>query len=269
METQLHTEPAAHQSDDEFLAYLAAGGRLSSPENATPRYRGELMRLMSVFVDSEMAGAAGFADCINLAPGLKERMIAARIVLEKFGHADRILRVMETFGANTNQYVSAHPWAARLDRNTDLGTRRIEGDMRLNVFHYPIYGWVDAVTMNFLMGRASVIQLEELTSCSYQPLADTLLEIVPVEQRHATLGEAGLRLALEGGADPVAAQASINYWYPRVAATFGRAVSGHADSYRRFGLRRRDNEEMLAQWAQLVDETLRLLHLAVPGTTER
>ena len=50
------------------------------------------------------------------------------------------MALLEQFGANTAQYVSAHP-AARRDRGTDLGTRRIDGDMRLNVFHYPIQGW--------------------------------------------------------------------------------------------------------------------------------
>ena len=177
-------------SDDD-LTYLAGGGKLSAPDNATPRYRGEVMRLMAVLIDSLMAGAAGFADCINLAPGLKERITAARIVLEKFGHAEKILRLMDQFGANTAQYVSAHPWAARRDRSVYLGTRRIEGDMRLNVFHYPIYGWVDAVVLNLLMGRATVIQLDELTRCSYGPLADTIAEILPGRDASRRAGRGG------------------------------------------------------------------------------
>ena len=127
-------------SDDGLLGYLEGGGKLSAPDNAPPRYRGELMRLMAVFVDSEMAGASGFADCINLAPGVKERIIAARIVLEKFGHAEKVLALLAQFGANTAQYVGAHPWAARHDRSADFGTRRIGGDLRLNLFHYPIQG---------------------------------------------------------------------------------------------------------------------------------
>ena len=51
--------------------YLAAGGVLSNPTNVPPRYRAELMKLMATFVDSELAGAAGFADIINAGPGLK------------------------------------------------------------------------------------------------------------------------------------------------------------------------------------------------------
>ena len=247
--------------DESLLPYLAAGGKLDAPDNVSPRYRAELMRLMAVFVDSEMAGASGFADCINLAPGLKERMIAAKIVLEKFGHAEKVLQLMEQFGAKTNHYINAHPWAARLDRSVDLGMRRVEGDMRLNVFHYPIYGWVDAVTMNFLMGRATMVQLDELTRCSYQPLADALLEILQAETRHAELGQAGLAKALADGYDKTAAQASINYWYPRVAATFGRAASDRFEIYRKYGLRQHSNEELLAHWQADVAPRLAALGL--------
>src|SRR5205085_9414730 len=138
---------------------------------------------------------------------------------------------MNQFGANTAQYVSAHPWAARRDRSVYLGTRRIEGDMRLNVFYYPIYGWVDAVALNLLMGRASVIQLGELTRCSYARLSDAIAEILPAETHHADLGEEGLRVALSRRHDKTDAQASVNYWYPRVADTFGRAESAHFEMY--------------------------------------
>ena len=248
-------------------SYLSGGGKLSSPANATPRYRGEVMRLMAVFVDSEMAGGSGFADSITLAPGLKERMIAARIVLEKFAHAEPVLELMEQFGANTSRYVNHHPWSNRLDRNVDLGTRRVDGDMRLNVFHYPINDWCDAVTMNTLMGCATLIQLAELSNCSYQPLADALSWIVPVETQHAALGEAGLRRLLESGHDRTSVQASVNYWYPRVAATFGRADSDHIDAYRRYGLRARSNEQLIEVWQEAAATILSRLDLDTPRST--
>jgi 1,2-phenylacetyl-CoA epoxidase catalytic subunit len=251
--------------EESLVTFVSGGGRLSAPENVTPRYRGELMRLMAIFVDSEMAGASGFADCINLAPGLKERMTATRIVLEKFDHARRVLELMELFGANTAQYVGAHPWASRLDRSVNLGTRRMDGDMRLNVFHYPINGWVDAVVMNFLMGQATVVQLDELTRGSYQPLADTLATILPIEKRHAELGEQGLQVALARGHDKTDAQASVNYWYPRVADTFGSSTSDHFAQHRKYGLRQRGREELLARWQSVVHPMLSHFGLAIPG----
>jgi 1,2-phenylacetyl-CoA epoxidase catalytic subunit len=251
--------------EESLVTFVAGGGRLSAPDNVTPRYRGELMRLMAIFVDSEMAGASGFADCINLAPGLKERIIATRIVLDKFNHARQVLDLMEQFGANTAQYVGAHPWASRLDRSVNLGTRRMEGDMRLNVFHYPINGWVDSVVMNCLMGQATVVQLDELTRGSYQPLADTLARILLIEKRHAELGEQGLQAALERGHDKTDVQASVNYWYPRVADSFGSSTSGHYAQHRKYGLRQKGREELTAQWQSFVHPMLSRFGLGVPG----
>ena len=86
--------------------YLAQGGVLTSPGNAPPRYRGELLRLMATFVDSELAASAGFADTINASPGITARIAAARITLEKADHAERVLRLMGEFGADQQRYAA-------------------------------------------------------------------------------------------------------------------------------------------------------------------
>ncbi|MGH7160276.1 MAG: Phenylacetic acid catabolic protein [Acetobacteraceae bacterium] len=243
-------------SNGDDIRYLAAGGRLTSPDNAPSRYRGEVMRQMAVLTDSLLAGAAGFADCINLASGLRERITAARIVGEKFAHAERILGLMAQFGTNAAEYVSAHAWAARHDRSVSFGTRRIEGDMRLNVFHYPIEGWVDAIVLNTLMGQATVIQLDELVGSSYAPLADAVAEIRTGEAHHAERGRRGLGAILaqghdeghEEGHDDDRVQASVTYWYPRVADTFGRPDSERFETLKKLGLRHRSNQELWRQW---------------------
>lgn len=236
--------------------YLAEGGRLSSPDNVPARYRGELLRLMASFVDSELAGAAGFADTINDAPGIKERISAARIVLEKTDHAGRVLEVMGTFGADTRRYANHHPWAARISREADIGAARRDGDMRLSVFHYPLAGWVDAVVMNLLMGKASVIQLEELSRVSYQPLAEVFRGIQLREARHTELALAGLKRIAETAEGRVEIAASLAYWRPRVAASFGLSGSARYETLSRFGLRHTPNETLLAQWERAVESAL-------------
>ncbi|MDE3239510.1 MAG: phenylacetate-CoA oxygenase subunit PaaI [Paracoccaceae bacterium] len=237
--------------------YLAKGGVLSAPENVPPRYRGELMRLMASFVDSELAGSAGFADAINFAPGIAARIAASRITLEKADHAGRVLAVMGSFGTDEARYQSAHDWAARLPRDADLGTARRGGDMRLSVFHYPITGWVDAVVMNVLQGLAAGVQMTELTRVSYAPLAEVFREIAPREARHVELGLDGLKEIAARAEGRAEARAALAYWRPRVAASFGIAGSDRFDMLRRFGLRHAPNEELLARW-----EALATAHLA-------
>lgn len=251
-------------SDADLIARIGGGGRLDAEDELSPGYRGELMRLMVVFVDSELAGAAGFVDHINGAPGLRERGIAARMVAEKFAHAEAVLALLERFGVNPALYVRSHPWSARLNREVDLGTRRIGGDKRLNVFHYPLQGWLDAVAMNMLMGIASSIQLTELAACSYAPLAAVMSDVVPREAEHAGLGETGLRQAIERTGDRLAAQAAVNYWHPRVAATFGRLDSRRFELYCSYGLRQHGNADLLARWEGEMQTRLAALELTAP-----
>jgi 1,2-phenylacetyl-CoA epoxidase catalytic subunit len=233
--------------DMSIEGYLAQGGRLTNPANVPPRYRAELLKLMATFVDSELAGAAGFADIINEGPGIKERIAAAKIVMEKTANGDRVLRIMGDFGADTARYANHHPWTARLDREADIGVRRSDHDMRLAVFNYPLAGWSDAVVMNLLMGRAVGVQLEELARVSYQPLAEAFRAVAPVEARHVALAEEGLdRLMATGGREPL--QASVDYWWPRVAASFGVTESKKFDSLRAMGLRHETNADLRTRW---------------------
>ncbi|APG85527.1 Phenylacetic acid catabolic protein [Sinorhizobium americanum] len=241
--------------------YLAQGGLLTSPDNVPPRYRGELLRLMASFVDSELAGSAGFADVINDAPGIKERIAAARIVLEKADHAGRVLEIMGDFGADTARYAVHHPWSARLPRDADIGAERRGGDMRLSVLHYPLEGWIDAVVMNVLMGKAVVIQLGELARISYQPLAEVLRSILPRETRHAELGIEGLKRIAETEEGRRAAREALAYWRPRVAASFGLSGSTRYHMLARLGLRHTPNEALLAEWQKAIDAELAALNL--------
>lgn len=236
--------------------YLAHGGKLTSPGNVPARYRGELLRLMASFVDSELAASAGFAEVINDAPGIKSRIAAARIVLEKADHAEKVLAVMADFGVDTARYEGVHPWAARGPRDADIGATRQGGDMRLSVFHYPLDGWVDAVVMNVVQGTAAVIQLAEMSKVSYQPLADVFRTIAPVEKRHAELGVEGLARLAQGEEGRAAAEDSLAYWRPRVAAGFGAAGSARFERLSRLGLRHRPNAALLADWSAHLDAQL-------------
>lgn len=239
--------------------YLERGGKLTSPENVSPRYRGELLRLMSSFVDSELAGSAGFADAINWAPGLKERIAASRITLEKVDHAERVLDLMSEFGTDKALYNKTHAWSARQPRDARIDPKRQGGDMRLSVFHYPLESWTDAVVMNTLMGMATVYQLGEQVLTSYQPLGEIFREILPREKRHMELGLEGLQHLAEDDTTRAEVLASVNYWLPRVAETFGPAQSDRFERMKKLGLRHTDNETLRAAWK--VDAEARLAEL--------
>ncbi len=248
----------------DITEYLAKGGRLTNPANVPTRYRAELMKIMATFVDSELAGAAGFADVINAGPGIKERIAAARIVLEKTDNADKVLKLMGQFGANTDRYANHHPWSDRLARDTAPGARRNEHDMRLSVLNYPLDGWTDAVVMNMLMGLAVAVQLAEFETSSYQPFAEAIREVEPRERRHTELAVEGIeKLMQEGGAQAV--QTSVNYWWPRVSESFGTGVSTRGDALKAMGLRAKSNTDLHGEWVATASAQLEKLGLKRPA----
>ncbi|UWR20967.1 Phenylacetic acid catabolic protein [Sulfitobacter sp. S190] len=244
-------------------AYLARGGRLTTPENVPPRYRAELLRLMAIFVDSQLAGAAGFATRINAGPGVTERIAAARIVLEKNHHAAQVLKIMAEFGVDTTRYFQHHPWDDRLPREAPIGAARMHSDMRLPVFNAPLGDWADAITMNLLTGLAANTLLIDYRGMSYQPLAEAFRDIEPVERRHTELAAEGLAVLHKEGA---ALQTAVDYWWPRVRAGFGGADTGRDDRLRRFGLRRATNAELCDQWIDAARQALAPFHLHAPKT---
>ena len=163
---------------------------------------------------------------------------------------------MGDFGTDTARYQRQHDWAARLEREADVGSIRIGDDLRLSVFHYPILSWVDAVVMNVLMGLATGVQMTELTRISYAPLAEVFREIAPREARHTALGIEGLDRLVASDNGRTEAKAAVSYWRPRAATTFGVANSARYDTLARFGLRHANNETLYAHWEALVAETL-------------
>ena len=90
------------------------------------------------------------------------------------------------------------------------------------------------------------------------------------EQRRARGGD-GRRLALRQGSEASArlerigataeARASVAYWLPRVADTFGPAQSDRFDRLRAMGLRRTDNETLRRAWRTTAEATLAPLRL--------
>lgn len=244
--------------------YLAQGGRLTNPANVPTRYRAEIMKIMATFVDSELAGAAGFADVINTGPGIKERIAAAKIVLEKTDNADKVLRLMGEFGANTDKYANHHPWTDRLPRNTAPGTTRSAHDMRLSVLNYPLDGWTDAVVMNMLMGLAVGVQLSEFLRCSYQPFAEAIREVAPRERRHTELAIEGVeKLFAQGETEPV--NQSVAYWWPRVSESFGAGATARNEKLVKLGLRTVSNADLHTQWVGQASQTLADLGLPQPA----
>jgi ring-1,2-phenylacetyl-CoA epoxidase subunit PaaA len=89
---------------------------------------------------------------------------------------------------------------------------------------------------------------------------------MPEEKFHAKFGEDFTKelIATEEGKKEI--QEAINRYYPMLPAFFGRAQSKNNELYRKWGIKKRKNEEMLDDYLKLTHElVVNKLNLELPS----
>src|SRR5213083_2988754 len=133
----------------ELMAKVESGVRIESVQEMTDEYRENLIHLLTMQADSELAGGYGYVPWITKAPTVEEKHVVAQIVKDELRHAA--------------------VFTMRISSDADIGTARITSDKRVNIFYYPIETWADFVFFNFCMDRRAGHQLEDVRGCSYGP----------------------------------------------------------------------------------------------------
>jgi len=253
-------------SERAMMAKIEGGGRLESAAEMTPDYRDNLVHLMTMQADSELAGGYGYVPWITRAPGVEEKHVVAQIVKDKLRHATVMYSLLADLGVDVQAHVQQHDevFTMRIDADADIGTARITADKRVNIFYYPIETWADFVFFNFCMDRGAGHQLEDVRRSSYGPWTRAIEGIFKEEKFHIRHGEHWVqRLA----SDPRAhdeAQATFDKWYVRTMNIFGRPGSKKNEIYRRYRLKLRDNNEVRQAFAAEVASLCEKFGLTIP-----
>src|SRR5215472_5632781 len=219
-------------TEADLLARIDRGERIESAEEMTDDYRENLIHLMTMQADSELAGGYGYVPWIMKAPGVDEKHVVAQIVKDEHRHA----------------------FAMRIDASADIGTARITADKRVNIFYYPIDTWADFIFFNFCMDRGAGHQLEDVRQCSYGPWVRAIEGIFKEEKFHIRHGEFWVKKLAEDPKTHDEAQATLDKWYIRTMNIFGRPGSARNAVYRRYRLKLRDNDEVRQAFADEVKE---------------
>jgi ring-1,2-phenylacetyl-CoA epoxidase subunit PaaA len=228
-----------------LVGRIEAGEKVIAREEMTDEYYEDLVHLMTMQADSELAGAFGYMPWIARAPGVEEKLIVANIVRDEVRHAKAVYGLLRDLGVDVDARVEEHDFDFRVRSEGDeLGTRRAHTDQRVNIFYYPIDSWADFVAFNFLMDRGAGHQLEDGLTCSYQPWAAELARVFKEELTHIRHGDMWTERLARDPALKAEMQAAIDRWYPRTMNIFGRPKTRRNARYRMFGLKHRDNQEV-------------------------
>lgn len=244
---------------------IAKGERIESRDEMSDEYFEHLVNLMHQQADSELAGAFGYVPWIQKAPSVEEMLIVSNITRDEVRHARAMYRLMEDLGIQTQEIVGDHDYTLRLDTNADLGSTRAADDKRVNIFYYPIDTWTDFIMFNFLMDRGAGHQLEDVKKSSYGPWSREIDRIFKEEMTHVGHGEYWVKKLANGTPEQKAdVQATLEKWYPRTMAIFGRPGTKKNALYRQLGLKARDNQDVRTHFENEVKELCAEYGLNVP-----
>jgi ring-1,2-phenylacetyl-CoA epoxidase subunit PaaA len=251
----------------EMMAKIEGGERLESAEEMTVDYRDNLVHLMTMQADSELAGGYGYVPWIQKAPTVEEKHVVAQIVKDELRHAAVMYGLLADLGVDVDRHVARHDAAftMRIEPDADIGTRRITEDKRVNIFYYPIDTWQDFVFFNFCMDRGAGHQLEDVRGCSYGPWVRAIDGIFKEEKFHIRHGEYWVKKLAEDPATRDEAQATFAKWYIRTMNIFGRPGSPKNVLYRRYRLKTRDNDDVRHAFATEVAGLCEKFGLPVPA----
>ena len=89
---------------------------------------------------------------------------------------------------------------------------------------------------------------------------------MPEEKFHAKFGEDFTKDLISNEKGKKDIQDAINRYYPMLPAFFGRAGSKNNEIYRKWGIKKRKNEEMLNDYINLTrDLVIKKLNLELPS----
>jgi ring-1,2-phenylacetyl-CoA epoxidase subunit PaaA len=249
-----------------MMAKIERGVRLESADEMTAEYRENLVHLLTMQADSELAGGYGYVPWITKAPTVEEKHVVAQIVKDELRHATVMYGLLGDLGFDVERHVRQHDdtFTMRIDASADIGTARITADKRVNIFYYPIDTWADFVFFNFCMDRGAGHQLEDVRGCSYGPWVRAIDGIFKEEKFHIRHGEYWVKKLAEDPGTHDEAQATFAKWYIRTMNIFGRPGSQKNQVYRRLKLKLRDNDEVRQAFAAEVKELCEKFGLVVP-----
>jgi ring-1,2-phenylacetyl-CoA epoxidase subunit PaaA len=183
-------------------------------------------KVITSHVRNELAGAVVFDEpAIALAPDPNAKWLACRIAMEEYGHHLKFAKL-----------------AAELGLDDPLVGRT------LSVFDYELTSWDEFVVLKAIVDLAEVVLMEELANCTYLPLRNLAVKLLPEERFHASFGRAHTKEMAQHAESRPRIQAAIDDLVRVTLPFFGRSVSRNNDLFRLWGVKRNTNDEARAEF---------------------
>src|SRR4051812_22354246 len=207
--------------------------------NEPAEYREAVCKIVASPTVNELYGAQVFDEpAIAHAPTPYAKWLTCRIAMEEYHHHVRFKALADEIG---------------------IAAERSDPKVKkpLSIFEFELRTWPEFCVIKAIADYAEILQVEDLLHCSFHPLRNLARITMPEEKFHAKFGkDFCLELIREGRGAEV--QDALDRYVPITPAFFGASQSKNNETYRKWKLKQRTNDEMrddfLARVSELVEK---------------
>jgi ring-1,2-phenylacetyl-CoA epoxidase subunit PaaA len=203
-----------------------------------PEFQDAIRKIVRSHSINELYGAQVFDEpAIAYAPTPYAKWLTCRVAMEEYGHHVRFRELGEQIGIPAEQLVP--------------------GEKKpLSIFSFKLERWEEFCVIKLLADLAEILQVEDLLHCAFHPLRNLARMTMPEERFHSEFGIEMCEDIVEkqgAGAKPKL-QRYVNQLFPEMVKFFGSADSKNNAIYRKWGIKKRSNEEMRADYIRRARE---------------
>lgn len=209
-------------------------------------YRTAVGKIVASHALNELYGAQVFDEpAIALAPTPYAKWLTCRIAMEEYHHHVRFKGLADEIGLAPETYDPKHK-------------------RPLTIFTFPMKTWPDFCVIKLLADLAEILQVEDLLHCTFVPLRNIARITMPEEKFHAQFGRDFCTELCRTEEGRQAVQKAIDEYAEFLPSFFGAAGSKNNETYRKYGLKARKNEEMRADFLDRARSAVEALGLRFP-----
>jgi ring-1,2-phenylacetyl-CoA epoxidase subunit PaaA len=215
--------------------------------NEPPEYREAIVKIVVSHTVNELYGAQVFDEpAIALAPTPYAKWLSCRIAMEEYHHHVRFKGLADELGVPAEA--------------TDPNVKR-----PLTIFGFPLRSWPEFCVIKMLADLAEILQVEDLLHCSFVPLRNIGRITMPEEKFHAQFGKDFCTELCSTQQGRLEVQQAIDAYAPYLPGFFGAAASRNNETYRKYGLKERTNEQMREDFLNRARAVVESLGLRFPN----
>ena len=211
-------------------------------------YKDACRKLVISHAINELYGSRVYDEpAIALAPTPYAKWLTCRVVMEEYGHHYRFFELGLEMGI---------PEKTMLPETSEKSP--------LSIMTLDLTTWEEFCVIKMLGDLGEILHVEDLVQSSFHPLRNLARMTMPEEHFHSEFGKNFCTDICEKESGKETIQKAINDIFPHLPSFFGRTGSRNNEIYRKWGLKKRTNEDMREDFVERAKKIVGELNLILP-----